>query len=449
MHSLDAVLYKWIGEANERRDDLELPVGFIEESVAGLKAALGEQYLEQLLISDNTPIQVLDDEAHPLRKWLLSAHIFSHILQVLELASYLRAFAGDSALADKIVKLKRDAFWPIFFELAMATRAKRACGACESVRLNRETAESVGDFTIAVPGALIPCECSRLGRSSITSPEVLLDSLSNRISDGTERIPVPLCVKIRSTQPLSGSTYNSVLRLVRNGLGDARRLKLPTQHSDGSTTVELEELTSSSEKIPFHFVDGNLVDTRGTDWGFAVRLCRVPARDRAEITRRHKAGETFLEHEAVRLFTQFGREPNEVDPYTRLTAKLNKKLKQTKIGAEHFGKIVLVAVRFDLRIVDEDKLAEAIRAAALRSRNALGIVLAKREQNAQVRYSYSYSGKFNRTATGIRPDVLDLLQRFVNQELSIDPILGLPYRRTWAEAQAHQRELAKSRPRSG
>src|ERR1035437_2915619 len=115
MHNLDAALYKWICEADGRRDDLELPVGFIEESIAGLKGALGEQYLERLLIADTGPIQVMDDEAHPLRKWLLSAHIFSHILQVLELASYLRAFEGDSALADKIVKLKRDTFWPIFF----------------------------------------------------------------------------------------------------------------------------------------------------------------------------------------------------------------------------------------------------------------------------------------------------------------------------------------------
>jgi hypothetical protein len=53
MHNLDAALYKWICEAKERRDDLELPVGFIEESIAGLKGALGEQYLERLLIADS------------------------------------------------------------------------------------------------------------------------------------------------------------------------------------------------------------------------------------------------------------------------------------------------------------------------------------------------------------------------------------------------------------
>jgi hypothetical protein len=60
---------------------------------------LGEEYLEQLLIVESGPITVMDDEAHPLRKWLLSAHIFQHIDQVMELASYFRAFEDDPGSA--------------------------------------------------------------------------------------------------------------------------------------------------------------------------------------------------------------------------------------------------------------------------------------------------------------------------------------------------------------
>jgi hypothetical protein len=184
MPNLDAALYKWIFQANEKRDDLGLPPGFIEESIALLKRVLGEEYLEQLLIVESGPIPVMDDEAHPLRKWLLSAHIFQHIIQVMELASYFRAFEHDPALSSKVEKLKRDSFWSTFFELAMATRAKRACRGKERVFLNPEVAESIGDFTICVPGAPIPVECSRLGRSliaSMASPKALLEALSNRI----------------------------------------------------------------------------------------------------------------------------------------------------------------------------------------------------------------------------------------------------------------------------
>jgi hypothetical protein len=451
MPNLDAALYRWILQANEKREDLGLPPGFIEESIALLKRVLGEEYLEQLLIVESGPITVMDDEAHPLRKWLLSAHIFQHIVQVMELASYFRAFEHDPALPSKVEKLKRDSFWSTFFELAMATRAQRASRDQERVFLNPEVAESIGDFTISVPGAPIPVECSRLGRSliaSMASPKALLEALSNRISDGVESIGIPLCVKIRSDAPLNGDTYNSVLRLVRRGLSDVRALKLPAKYVDGQTTIELERLTGTSEKIPFREAPGGIVDVAGTDWSFAARLSWVPAKDRDEITDRHKAGEKFYQYEGLRLFTKFAEPKDDTDPYARLETKLRKKLKQTKITAEHFGKIVIVEVPFDLRTVNEARLAEAIRSAALRSRNALSIFLANRERSPQIRENYSYSGRYNATAAEIRPDVIELLNRFLGEELSIDPILGLPYQRTWDEAQANVKRLAESRKTS-
>jgi hypothetical protein len=319
------------------------------------------------------------------------------------------------------------------------------------VSLNPEVAESIGDFTISVPGALIPVECSRLGRSliaSVASPKALLESLSNRISDGVESIGTPLCVKIRSSAPLNGDTYNKVLRLVRRGLSDVRALKLPAQHGDGATTIELEKLTSASEDIPFREAPGGIIDVAGTDWGFAARLYWVPAKDRDEITDRHKSGEEFHQYEGLRLFTKFAEPKDETNPYARLETKLRKKLKQTKITEEHFGKIVIVEVPFDLRTVNEDRLAEAIRSAALRSRNVLSIFLANRESTPQMRKNYSYSARCNATAAVIRPDVIEFLKRFMGEELSIDPILGLPYQRTWEEAQAHARRFRESRKRS-
>src|SRR5579872_2650065 len=114
MAGLEKVLYRWIRRANERREYLDLPPGSIEDRVGLLQRTLGTDYLERILVSDSTPVHFLDDEINPLRKWLLSAMVDQHIIQVLELASYLEEFQGDPALADKVEKLTRDSFWPIF-----------------------------------------------------------------------------------------------------------------------------------------------------------------------------------------------------------------------------------------------------------------------------------------------------------------------------------------------
>ena len=267
------------------------------------------------------------------------------------------------------------------------------------------------------------------------------------MSDGTRSIPTPLCIKIRSSDALTGATYNSVLQLLRECFADIRRSNLPTQHRDGSTTVTIEELTDASEEIPFRQMDGRIVDIIGTGWDSATRLCRVPAKDRAEVSARFERGEKFYEYESVRVFTKFGAPGDELDPYGRLTKKLKKKLKQTKTTDEHFGKLVFLEVPFDLRAVDSDKLKKAVRDAALNSRTALGIVLAHREPNPQIRHSYSQVGTFNRTALDVKPEVAELLDRLAQGEVSTDPIIGLPYRRTWSEATEHARKLAEKNSR--
>jgi hypothetical protein len=447
MPDLDTMLYRWICRANERCDDLDLPIGTVEDYLGALKQALGDQYLEQLLIRDAEPVHFLDDETNPLRKWLLSARVNSHIVQTLELAAYFREFRDDPSLPSKIEKLKRDAFWPVFFELAIAARVKRARNSTQQVRLNPEVPTSVGDFTIGGNGYSTPCECSRLGHSpQITDVPTLLESLCNRIGDGAKTISTPLCVKVRSSMPLTGDTYNRVLQLVRRNLADARRSKLPTAHEDETTSVSFEELKETSEQIPFRMIDGRVVDTLGTDWDSASRLCLVPAKDSEEIARRHELGERFHEHESLRLFIKFGRAISQSDQYSRLEAKLKKKLKQTKITAEHFGKIALIEVPFDLRIADPDRLKEVVRSAATHSRATLAVILAKRESSPRFRHHYSMSIAFNQTAAKIRPDTAELFERVAQNELRTDPILGSLYHRSWAEAQLRAETIAKTNP---
>jgi hypothetical protein len=106
METLDQVLYRWIRRADERREDLDLPAGLIEDSIGVLKRVLGDAHLEQLLINDCDPVHFLDDEINPLRKWLLSPNVDYCIIQALEVAQYFRTFEDDPSLADKVQKTK-------------------------------------------------------------------------------------------------------------------------------------------------------------------------------------------------------------------------------------------------------------------------------------------------------------------------------------------------------
>jgi hypothetical protein len=318
MQSLDQLLYRWICRANERREDLDLPAGLIEDSIGVLKRVLSTEYLEQLIIEDVVPVHFLDDELNPLRKWLLSPTVDYSIIQVLEVAQYFTALQDDPSLGDKVEKLKQDSFWPMLFELAMATRVRRVKGTKHNVSLNAEDPNSVGDFLITGDAYSIPCECSRLGHSpQITHPKVLKEVLMHRINEGAKRVAVPLCVKIKSAAALNGTTYNVVLRLIRRCLADARQAKLPCEYFSDSTTVRIEVLDEQSEAIRHQNVEGMIVDVSETDWDVASSICRVPTKDPNELPDRLAAGERFRDYEGVRLFMKFGESENQVNYYDR------------------------------------------------------------------------------------------------------------------------------------
>jgi hypothetical protein len=443
---IDAALYKWILRAGDRREALAIPPGLIEDSIAVLRDLLGRDYLEPLLVSGSKLISVFDPDVNPLKKWLKSALVDQHIVQVLELAAYLRTFKDDPALSDKIEKLERDRFWPVFFEIAMATRMKTACQDSQSVALNRERPESIGDFAINLGDTNIPCECSRLGHSpQVNEPHILAESLSNRIWDSTKLIPVPLIFKIRLAEALTGQTYNLILRILRKCLADIKRSRLPTVHYEGLTSVCCGELTPHSERLPFKMINGVVTNMDGTDWEMAHSLKRVPAADEDELVDRFKGGERFGEFEAVRLFMKFGPPGDGPDYYDRLTNKLRKKLNQTKVKPGNYGKLVFIEVPFDLRLADKPKLNRAIAGAVKGSQTTLGVVLAHRAANPHYRHHYSLYGSLNSIAFALKAELISLFERFQYTDTRIDLLTGFPYQSSWQEALS-QAQAARERP---
>jgi hypothetical protein len=445
MSAVETALYKWISGANEKREALSLPPGVIEDSVALLLDLLGHDYLERLLVSNSEPISFFDPDVNPLRQWLKSAVVDQHIVQILEFVAYLRIFKDDPALSDKIEKLKRDRFWPVFFELAMAVRMKTACEGSQLVALNREDSRSTGDFLMNVGGVNIPCECTRLGHSpQVNEPHIFAEHLSHRIADATKSIPFPLILKIRSEIALTGQTYNLALRLLRRCLADVRRSRLPAFYYEGLTSICCGELTPYSERVPFRMIDGVVTNVEGTDWDSAQSLKRVPAANEEEVTERFKSGERFHEFEAVRIFMKFGP-PNEApDFYGRLANKLRKKLNQTKVKAGDYGKLVFIEVPADLRSADQTKLKDAITEAARQSKTTLGVVLAHREPNPHYRHHYSILGSLNAAALAQKPELVSLFDRFRYGDTRIDLITGYPYQSSWEEALERARASRKS-----
>lgn len=85
MSEVERLLHKWIVGANERLETLGLPAGLIEDSVALLMEILGTDYLEQILLKSTEPVSGFGFDRNPLRTWLSSSLIDSHIVQVLEL----------------------------------------------------------------------------------------------------------------------------------------------------------------------------------------------------------------------------------------------------------------------------------------------------------------------------------------------------------------------------
>ena len=206
----------------------------------------------------------------------------------------------------------------MLFELAMATRVRRVRGTKQNVTLNAEDANSVGDFSISGDGYRIPCECSRLGHSpQITHPKVLQEALVHRINEGAKRVAVPLCVKIKSTAALNGTTYNVVLGLIRRCLADARQANLPCEHVGGSTSVRIEVLDEQSEEICSQNVERMIVNVSEADWDLATSICRAPTKDPNELPDRLAAGERFRDYEGVRLFMKFGEAEDKINSKTK------------------------------------------------------------------------------------------------------------------------------------
>src|SRR6516225_8703141 len=94
--SLDGLLYSWLVAANEEKDRLRLPPGFLEESVWLIQRLFGTQWMTNCVLATDQAQTILAPLKNPLRQYLRSSGVDRHINEIVELAAYLRKFESDA-----------------------------------------------------------------------------------------------------------------------------------------------------------------------------------------------------------------------------------------------------------------------------------------------------------------------------------------------------------------
>jgi len=443
---VDRELYYWIQVANESRERFLLPVGLVEESIARLKSVMGHAFLASLLERVEQPVGVLvGEEINPLRLWLGSPGVNKHILQLLEFCSLLKTFEGDPHLAGKIEKLTKDAFHPVFFELAMAQRLNASAYPEGAVSLSAEHEDAIGDFSLQLAKNLFACECSRLGFGPIEEDQFrILNLVYDYIADFAKTKPGERLIKIKLTEKLTPQVYNPrLLGRLKKAINQFDRTLGQGRSADNTIEVLVEALSPKSERIPFEMIDGRVTDVVGTSWSSAISIGNVSGHTERELAELYRKGIKVNPEEHTRVLVEFPRAEDDSDPYKKLRQKINKKVKQTRLTDRYAGKLVFIECLFNLRAADLGQVQKQIDAEIKQSSSAAGIFVCKREANPHYRHHYSLVSTINSAACAVLPGLDTTLRRLLERDTQFDPITGERYLLSWSEAKKRVAEHAK------
>jgi hypothetical protein len=432
---LDERLYRWISIANESAERFDFPPGLIEESIQSLKTHLGEAFLTDIFKGTQS-LHILGLRGQVLDRWLRGgASVDDHVIQVLDLVSVLAEFKDDPCLGDKLDRLKRNAFWPSQFELAMAQRAKRTIGGAGSVRLSCETKTAVGDFIIELKEGSIACECARLEFGDEEEEQYkLVGDLYQYLDHRLKRTERRCCVKIRIHAPLNPSTFGAAVQCTKTAFSRFNYKGEEASEERQDAKVTIEPLTEQSERIPFRYVNGRVEDVLGTKWVSAQSLCRVNAATDEEATDMYRAGADLGGDEYARVFIAWERRPADLDPYARIRSKIKKKKYQTKAGAGLLGRAIFLESQWNLTLVDADRLGKIVDNEMSNSKNTIVVVIGERCASVHYRPWYRYFISNLGSTFASNKVIHDFLFRLSTYDRDFDPILNQRYRRTWKES---------------
>lgn len=336
----------------------------------------------------------------------------------------------------KVNKLKRDSFWPVLFELAMAYRLKKMVEpSLGSVRLSCEDSEAVGDFSIVLDEGRFAAECTRLGFPPEARDQYqLLDETYRYIESAFKVLNQACCIKIRMEECLTGPAYNRLLVRLKKAIGRFKHTGLTSADADATISVTVEPLTPGTEEIPFELIDNRVMDVKGTDWTSALSICRAPAKNDRELATKFRLGDPLNETERARILVRFPRREVEADQYDRIVGRIRRKISQTKIPPSFGGRIVFLEWPFDLRGADLQRLDDEMLQQLKRSEHTIAVVLARREANPHYRHHYSAYHFADAQRLSSTPVPASVFRSFSKYDTIFDPVLNEPYQFSWEAA---------------
>lgn len=196
----------WYEAALDRAPALGLTYQRLCDDHSLVCSALGVEWLDQQDAASKKPTYRLS-HGHPLFR-ALRGSTDQGMVEVAEIALYLREFQSDPRIADALASLRSsDKYTPTLFEIAMAYRWKTA-GA--DVSLEPAIPQGFADFSASKDGIEIIAECASFPSDVFsTRPQDLIQFVMPLVKKYVD-VPFSVTVEIRVSHQTPGDFYGAV-----------------------------------------------------------------------------------------------------------------------------------------------------------------------------------------------------------------------------------------------
>ncbi len=225
---------------------LSLPLDFVHEAIALIKVAFGEEWLREKT-QTKTRATALPLSTHPLGNYFAVSGP-SDIVNILELAIYIKKLANVPRIADVLKSMKED-YGPGYLQLAFAYRFMRA-GAL-NIELEPEAAHGrKADISFELSGTSYLVECfTPLINDQNTSQELLysVGPIFDAIRSAGARIE-RVCIRLK--RPIIASDRKRIERATVNAIQELGDRQLIEAH-DEAAEISVEDISNMTVDADF------------------------------------------------------------------------------------------------------------------------------------------------------------------------------------------------------
>jgi hypothetical protein len=318
MHTL------WLSRAYERFAALELACDKLLCGYDIVTAAVGAEWLNEQERYASVSSHTVSD-IQPLYRALTSS-ADTDLVEICELAEYLRTFQKDPALPKILAGLKSHSYHATFLELALAYRWQRA-GA--KVRLQPPTPKGEADYEASLCERPYIVEASMFPADVFTDMRFRLPTIASRAADSAVPKGMGVSVKVRIHHYPPGDIEGQFREAITQACTKWRDQVLTGNPGNVSqehdfASLEVETITADSESNPYtQDDDRQVVDAREHDWDVFQRSLSKRAPVNAPM---YRVLDDEEEREKSRVFMKFPA--GSVDPYEKIGKKLQKESHQ-------------------------------------------------------------------------------------------------------------------------